>query len=123
MKKKVQEECPICEEYIEVINDLQQKLLSLQSLTSRLTKAELLLDKHGLLEQIDTISNTEAICVEQLQRLKDKSAVMPLTESDIKVLDILHKNLRIVRGAKDTEDNKNTKKLSEVELIQFLKSS
>jgi hypothetical protein len=57
-----------------------------------------------LLKEIDSeanpeiVSDTEAICVLELRKLKETSADRPLSTDEVKKLDMLHKNLKLARG-------------------------
>ena len=46
----------------------------------------------------DIISDEEAICVEQIRKLKESSGKRQLSTDEVKKLDILHKNLKLARG-------------------------
>ena len=57
-----------------------------------------------LLNEIDSganpeiVSDSEAICVEQIHKLKESSGKRQLSTDEVKKLDILHKNLKLARG-------------------------
>ena len=57
-----------------------------------------------LLKEIDSdanpeiVSDTEAICVLEIRKLKESSADRHLSTDEVKKLDILHKNLKLARG-------------------------
>lgn len=44
------------------------------------------------------ISEVQALCEEQIRKLKEESAVRELTTDEIKKLDILHKNWKLSKG-------------------------
>ena len=121
------EECATCEEYVKSLQELKREFSHLrkqyQELTTVSTKMEQTLRKNNLLDKIMDISNVEAICIEQIQKLKEKSSMANLTESEIKMLDVLHRNLNISQGHKDGKDSKAVKGLSEDKLLEFCKAN
>jgi hypothetical protein len=95
----------------------------LQEIKLMYTKYELTLQNYGLIEKASDITDTEAICVEQIKKLKAKSAIAAFSETDSKVLDLLHKNLRVARGEKVEEGKKGkTKNLSNEDLLTLIKT-
>ena len=46
----------------------------------------------------DIVSDEEAICVEQIRKIKENSGKRQLSTDEVKKLDILHKNLKLARG-------------------------
>lgn len=114
--------CPTCDVYLEEIAALKEQCKkmteSLQKAQTDATKYELTLKQHGLLEASNQVSDQESICFEQLRRLKEVSSTRSLTETESKILDILHRNLRLARGeGADKDANKNTKKYTTEELL------
>lgn len=119
--------CPVCEENADLISQLSAKVKQAEALFQdiqiKLTKAELTLEKAGLLETVQEITDVEAICVGQIKRLLEFSALRPLTETEAKILDTLHKNLRMCRGEKvDFESKKKMKAVDMQELLTLVKS-
>lgn len=83
-------------------------------------KLELIVRENGLSDEVSKISDTEAICIDQIKRLKEKSLLHDFVEADAKVLDLLHKNLRMARGQViEKDNNKKTKGLSNEELLEI----
>lgn len=119
-------ECPNCEVYLEEIKKLKDdcKKMSdvLQKVQTDATKMELTLKKNGLLEQVSEITDEEAICVEQITRLKEVSALRSFTETESKILDILHKNLRMARGQTVENAGKKNKNYSKEELLVLVQN-
>jgi hypothetical protein len=112
-----------CEAEISESQDTITRLeTELYELRMKNTKYEIVLQDNGLLDKLNTITNEEAICVEQIKLLKEKSSKGPFTETDCKILDILHKNLKMARGEKVAADKSaKTKKLSDEELTNIIK--
>jgi len=101
--------------------ELGRLYAELQSAKTEAMKYKIIVDKNGLLEDVAKISDEEAICVEQIQFLKEQSSVRPFTETDAKILDILHKNLRMARGQEVKNNNsRKTKKMSTSELFKIV---
>ena len=115
-----QPDCDKCKEYKSKVKSLEKEMQEIKLLY---TKYELLLQNYGLIEKASEISDSEAICIEQLKRLKDKSSINAFSETDAKILDLLQKNLRISRGEKIEGDKKGkTKSLSNAELLTLIKT-
>jgi hypothetical protein len=74
-----------------------------------LTKAKSILQENDLMEDLPSIDDTEAICINEIRKLKLASDAGILTLEDIKILDLLHKNLLLARG-KIVEDKKEKKR-------------
>ena len=62
-----------------------------------------------MLEEVSIISDAEAICANEINKLKIASDNGILTLEDVKILDILHKNLLLARG-KPVEEKKDKKR-------------
>ena len=69
-----------------------------ERLKNELIKYKILLNEIDSEANPDIVSDEEAICVEQIHRLKDSSSKRQLTTDEAKKLDILHKNLKLARG-------------------------
>jgi hypothetical protein len=69
------------------------------------------------------ISDAEAICIEQIMKLKEQSNVRMFTGEDAKILDTLHRNLLMARGKLENSIKKSkAKNLSIDELVSIAKS-
>lgn len=111
---------PSSSELEKLVTKLQKQLDSLQIEN---TKMEIICQENGLLEDIATVSDTESICTLQIKRLKEKSQHSDFSETDAKILDILHKNLRMAKDLVLQKDNsRKTKKMSNVALLELVKS-
>jgi hypothetical protein len=101
---------------------LKKRLTELEKENAILKKY---LEANGLLEEIKnlSISDEEFICVNELKKLKVLSDKGMLTLDDIKGLDILHKNLRAIRGLTiDNFKSKGKKKADPKELLKIVEN-
>jgi hypothetical protein len=88
------------------IERLKKKVAELEM---ELSKARSILRSNDLEEETANISDAEVVCVNEIHKLKVASDHGILTLEDVKVLDILHKNLLLARG-KQVEDKKDKKR-------------
>lgn len=88
------------------IERLKKKVAELEM---ELAKARSIIKDNDLSEDIENISEAEAICMSEIHKLKVASDNGILTLEDVKVLDILHKNLLLARG-RPVEEKKDKKK-------------
>jgi hypothetical protein len=88
------------------IERLKKKVAELEI---ELTKARSILEDNDLLEELPTISDTEALCVNEIHKLRVASDNGILTLEDVKILDLLVKNLMIAKD-KSTPEVKGSKK-------------
>jgi hypothetical protein len=88
------------------IERLKKKVAELEL---ELSKARSVLKDNDLEEEISNVSEAEAICINEIHKLKVASDAGILTLEDIKALDLLHKNLLLARG-KPAEEKKDKKK-------------
>jgi hypothetical protein len=82
------------------IERLKKKVAELEI---SLIKANSILEDNDLLEEASTVSDTEALCINEIHKLRVASDNGILTLEDVKILDILHKNLLLSRGKSDAE--------------------
>jgi hypothetical protein len=75
-----------------------------------LTKAQEVLKENDLLDEVMKVSDTEAICTNEIAKLKIASDNGILTLEDVKVLDLLVKNLLAIKGKTPIESDKGKKK-------------
>lgn len=119
--------CPVCQENAELLAKMTEQLRLAQERQQQLevinTKNELVLQKFGLTEELNNVSEVESICVMQIKKLLEVASLRALTETEAKILDILHKNLRASRGEKvDVESKKKMKAIPMEELLTLIKS-
>lgn len=94
----------------------------IQNLKKEITKYKILLNEVDEDANVDIVSDEEAICVEQIRILKMASGERPLTNDEVKKLDILHRNLKLARGEMDRITGKSKAgKLSVEELAKIAK--
>ena len=74
-----------------------------------LAKANSILEDNDLAEEPAKVSDEEVICVSEIHKLRVASDNGILTLEDVKVLDLLVKNLLAIRG-KPVEEKKDKKK-------------
>ena len=117
MSTKDKSNSKIPKEALDMIKKLESQVLALNTEN---TKMRIILENNELTGSVSKISDTEAICVEQIRKLKEASARGEFSETNAKVFDILYKNLRTVRGTPDGAENKKLKKLSSAELRDTL---
>ena len=68
-------------------------------------------------------SDEEMLCIEQIKILKDKSSSRELDVNDVKKLDLLIKNLRLIRSQPTDTIDVNNKNVSEEDLIAAARKS
>lgn len=88
------------------IERLRKKIVELEL---ELSKARSLLQDNDLYESLPTTSDEEVICVNEIHKLRIASDNGILTLEDVKILDLLVKNLLAIRG-KPVEEKKDKKK-------------
>lgn len=94
----------------------------LLELKSKVANYEEILKENDLLDAVPTTSDMELISVRELSRFNELSAKnIPLTLEDIKVIDILHKNLLLARGKAVAPEAKKTKKEEKADVATLLK--
>jgi hypothetical protein len=100
------------------IERLRKKIVELEL---ELSKAHSLLQDNDLYEELPTTSDEEVICVNEIHKLRIASDNGILTLEDVKILDLLVKNLLAIRGkpAEEKKDGKKGKK-SVAELLSIV---
>lgn len=88
------------------IEKLRKKIVELEL---ELSKAHSLLQDNDLFEDLAPTSDEEVICVNEIHKLRVASDNGILTLEDVKILDLLVKNLLAIRG-KPLEEKKDRKK-------------
>lgn len=92
----------------------------IEKLTNEVIKYKILLNEIDSEANPDIVSDEEAICVEQIRKLKENSSKRQLSTDEVKKLDILHKNLKLARGqgtrvgAKNQAGAMSAEQLSEI---------
>lgn len=109
---------------IDLERELELKALhdEIHKLTNQLTKYQIMLKEIDENADPNLISDEEAICVEQISKLRKKSGERDLTNDEVKNLDVLHKNLKLARGENARVGSQNkTKKISSTDLEKLAK--
>lgn len=86
-------------------------------------KLKKIVSENELDEEIDKeliMSDEESICVNEIKKLKKLSDLGGLSHEDVKTLDILHKNLRMIRGQSVDAPKKSKKKASVQDLFKIV---
>lgn len=91
------------------IAEVERLKKKVSELEIELAKARAVLKDNDLEEEAASVSEAEAICANEIHKLKVASDNGILTLEDVKVLDLLHKNLLLARG-KPVEEKKDKKK-------------
>ena len=99
-----------------VIEELRK---SVKELSRKVSEYEKTLQSYDI-DEIELISDIEYICVEEIKKLKVLSDAGGLTDVDVKNLDVLHKNLRQVRGQDVSKKKPKTKETSVAELLSIV---
>lgn len=77
------------------ITKLKKKISELEI---ELSKAQEILKENDLLDEVKLVSDTEAICNAEIAKLRIASENGILTLEDVKILDLLVKNLLAIKG-------------------------
>lgn len=111
---------------IDAGKDLQIQKLKNENdkLQNEINKLKVLLKELDPDADVSEISDQEIICIEQIKKLREYSKQRELTNDEIRNLDLLVKNIRLIRGESGrTRSGGNTKNLSEKELEAIIKGS
>ena len=73
--------------------------------------------------EIDIISDEEAICINEIRKLKQLSDNGSFGKNEAIVLDLLYKNLRMIRGASPDKVKKSSKKVDKAELFKIVEGN
>lgn len=116
-----EEKCKYCTEFIVRIEKFKKEI---ESLRSDNVKMKITLEDNGLMEDVKAVSDLEAICVEQLEKWKDRSANETFDKDDAKVIETIGNCLLRVRGGKIGNDSsKAAKKLKSEDLLDIIKKN
>lgn len=111
---------------IDMENEFREKMLmdEIDNLKNEITKLKVLLKEAGVETGPEIISDEELICIKEISRLRKKSEgdEGQLSSSDIKDLDLLVKNLKLIRGENTRVGRKSKlEKMSTKDLMKELK--
>lgn len=101
--------------------------LEVKALRDRLKKLEdenyslkRVVSENDLDEEVVVLSDEEQICVNEIRKLKQLSDAGQFGKNEALVLDILYKNLRIIRGMSEDRSGKKNKKADVKELFKII---
>jgi len=121
MKKSDSNELIKAETDFEIVS-LRKRIQEIESENQKLKQ---ILKENDLEEYLDGIvqrlTDEEFICVNEIRKLKELSEKGLFTENEAKVLDILYKNLRSIRGLQPAKETKQ-KKADVSELFKIVES-
>lgn len=99
------------------ISSQDTTIFKLQSENEILKEKIIQLESFLSLQQT-AITNEELICIEQISLIKSKSSSRELSLDEVKRLDILIKNLRLIKNqATDASDEKDYRNVKEADLV------
>jgi esterase/lipase len=105
-------------EFVEKQQELLEKFMRENAeLKKQVEHATELLKSTGAPLIIGQDNSEELICIEQIKILKERSRTRELDINDVKKLDILIKNLRLIRSQPTDNINASYKDVSEEDLI------
>lgn len=100
----------------------KMKILALEKkveeLSSKIEEYKKTMEVYGI-EAVESITDVEYICKQEIKKLKQLSDAMGLGQEDAKTFDILYKNLRMVLGKEEKKSPKG-KDMSADELLQLV---
>jgi hypothetical protein len=109
------------------MDELTELQIENKALRDRLKRLEMdvmkykkIVEENDLDESEGFISDEEAICINEISKLKELSMTVGLTKDDAMILDILHKNLRLARGQSVDKKKRNAKPLDPSELFKII---
>jgi vacuolar-type H+-ATPase subunit I/STV1 len=102
------------------LNLSKEKIHKLESKLQKLKEIIIENDLEDEIEDIQTLSDSELICVKGISQILELVEKGVHQDSDIKNFDILYKNLRLIQGKTDSKDKK-TKPTKEDDLAKLLK--
>ena len=114
LKKSNEDKAEYMQRQQELIEKLIKENTQMQERLSHL-ESNLMVSASPLL--IGNDNAEELICVEQIKILKDRSQSKELDINDVKKLDLLIKNLRLIRSQPTGNVNANYRDVSEADLV------
>ena len=101
--------------------ELERVKRELAEAKSRIEKYEQILQEHDLLEVVPSVSDSEIICINQIEKYRkacQDGAVLTLEE--VKIVEIMIRSLILVRGKSIPEDKKKGKKEEKIDVAKLL---
>jgi hypothetical protein len=107
---------------LDMEEQFKEKMLldKIEELKSEISKLRIALKEAGVDDDLSDISDEEIICVQQILKLKERSQGAELDTDEIKRFDILHKNLKMIRGNRTPKKGDKVKGMSNEELLKEL---
>jgi esterase/lipase len=105
-------------EFVEKQQDLLEKFMrEVSELKKQLDHANEIIKSMGSPLLLSNENDEELICIEQIRILKDRSRSKELDINDVKKLDLLIKNLKLIRSEPTANINANYRDVSEEDLL------
>lgn len=107
----------------DLIQTIERLRASEKDLTNKVNELTQVIIENGLEEEIGakkTISVEEQICLDGISYLAKIFQRGTFVDADTKMFDVLHKNLRLIRGQYGDEDKKKTKPANVKELLSIV---
>ena len=101
-----------------MIHDLRAEISALKVQN---TKYRATLEEVGIIESELKMTDIEAICLDQIGKLRDIAESGLLDKDEAQVFEIMHRNLKIARGENDFKKVNKAKKLTDEDLQKMLK--
>ena len=109
VKEFVHKQQELLEKYIQMSQSLQKQLDHANEIIKSMRSPLLLSGKDN--------NDEEFICVEQIKILKERSQTRELDINDVKKLDLLIKNIRLIRSQPTENSNTTVRDVSETDLL------
>lgn len=107
-------------EFVEKQQELLEKFMrENETLKKQLVHANEIIKSVGSPLALGNENEEELICVEQIKILKERSKTRELDINDVKKLDLLIKNLRLIRSSSKGEIIADYKDVNEKELLEI----
>lgn len=109
-------------EFVEKQQELLEKFMrKCQDLEKQLEHANTLITGMGTSLVIGNSNDEELICLKQIKSIKEESDKRSLDLNEVKKLDLLIKNLRLIRSQPTENIGNTTRDVSEADLIAIAK--
>ena len=102
----------------DLITDLTKETNDLKLENIKLRRV---LEEYEIEGHVKTVSDTEAICLLQIEMLLEHAKIREFSKEEVQNLEILHKTLKSSRGEDYGKKKKKGKKLSNKELLELVK--
>lgn len=85
-------------------------------------KLKALISRYDIDEDDAFITDEELICMQEIKTLKQLSDIGQFGKEEAQILDILYKNLRLIRGMSIDKSDKKSKKLDVKDLFKIVQT-